>query len=112
MLCWTVVDGDLHQIYRAYLAAEGDLDGVDFFKWQIQVSRQQVAGAGRYQPQRNPGVGQPVGDVADCAITASTNDKVNLLCDGLSGHGAAWILGRGLQPQRVVSAVSLEVVLH
>ena len=83
-----------------------------FLKWKIQVSSQQVAGAGRYQPQRNPGVGQPVGDVADCAVPASTDDKVNLLRDGLFGHGSAWILDRSLQPQRVAPAVSLEAFLH
>ena len=66
----------------------------------------------KYQPQRNPAVGQTVGHVADGAVPASTDDKVNLFCDGLSGHGAAWILGRGLQPERVAPAVSLEAVLH
>ena len=105
MLWRTVVDSDPHQIYQAYLPAKGDLDGVDFLKWKIQVSSQQVAGAGRYQPQRNPGVGQTVSDVADCAVPAGTNDKINLLCDGLFGHGSARILGRGLQPQRVAPAV-------
>src|SRR5687768_285321 len=112
MLWCTVVDCDPDQIYRALLPVEGDVDGVSFFKWQVQVSCQQVAGASRYQPQRNPGAGQTVGDGADCAVPAGTNNKINLLCDGLSGHGAAGILGRGLQPQGVAPAVSLEAVLH
>src|SRR4029453_11914683 len=101
-----------HQIYRAYLAAEGDLDGVDLLKWKIQVPRQQVAGASRYQPQRNPAVGQPVGDLGDGAVPASTDDKINVCRDGLSSHCSAWILSRGLQPQRVAPAVSLQALLH
>src|SRR5688572_13373646 len=112
MLWCTVVDCDPDQIYRALLPVEGDVDGVSFFKWKVHVSCQQVAGASRYQPQRNPGVGQTVGDGADCAVAASTDDKIDLFCDGLLGHGAAWILGRGLQPQRVAPAVSLEAFLH
>src|SRR4249919_749794 len=36
-------------IYQAYLPVKGDLDGVYFLKWKVQVSSQQVAGAGRYQ---------------------------------------------------------------
>jgi len=37
-------------------------------------------------------VGQTVGYVADCAVPDSTNDKINLLRDGLPGHSSAWIL--------------------
>jgi hypothetical protein len=92
--------------------AKGDLDGVEFLEWQIEVSSQQVAGAGRYQSQRNPGVGQTVGNVADCAVASCTDDKINVLCDSLFGPGAAWVLGRGFQPQRVAPAVSLEAFLH
>ena len=39
MLRLPVVDGDLDQIYLAYLPGKGDLDSVDFLKWKIQVSR-------------------------------------------------------------------------
>jgi hypothetical protein len=50
MLWWMVVDSDVHQIHQAYLPGKGDLDGVYFLKRKVQVSCQQVAGAGRYQP--------------------------------------------------------------
>ncbi len=42
MLRLPVIDGDLDQIYLAYLPAKGDLDSVDFLKWKIQVSSQQM----------------------------------------------------------------------
>ena len=38
MLRRTVVDGELHQIHQAYLPVKGNLDGVHFPKWKIQVS--------------------------------------------------------------------------
>lgn len=112
MLRRTVVDSDPHQIYQADLPGKGNLDCVEFLKWKIEVSSQQVAGAGRYQSHRNPGVGQTVGDEADCAVPASADDKINLLCDGLFGHGSAWVLGRGFQPKRVAPALLVEVFLH
>jgi hypothetical protein len=111
MLRRTVVDSDLHQVNLAYLPAEGDLDGVCFLKWKIEVSSQQITGAGRHQAERNPGMGENVGYVADGAVPTSTNDKINLLRDGLSGHGAAWIIDRSLEPQRVHPALALEAVL-
>src|SRR4030095_6125488 len=58
------------------------------------------------------GGGEPVGDVGDVPPPASSNDTVNLLRDGLSGHGSAWILDRSLQPQRLPPALSLEAFLH
>ena len=50
MLWGTVVDSDPDQIYPALLSVEGDVDGVYFLKWKVQVSSQQVAGASWYQP--------------------------------------------------------------
>ena len=88
MLWWTVVDSDPDQIYRALLSVEGDLDGVRF-----------LGGRSRFRASRLPvpagtspnGIvaGQTVGYGADCAVAAGTNDKVNLRCDGQSGHGSA-----------------------
>ena len=44
---------------------------------KIQVSSEQIAGAGRNQPQRNPGGGQTVGHGADGAVPAGTDDKID-----------------------------------
>jgi hypothetical protein len=53
-------------------------------------------------------VGQSVGNSADGAVPASSNNKINVCCDGLSGDSSAWILDRCFQPQCVAPALLLE----
>jgi diacylglycerol kinase (ATP) len=60
--------------------------------------------------RRNPGVGQSVGDVADGAVAACTDDKIKLFCDGLGlvPAGTGNLLARNLDlPLEEVEAIEV-----
>ena len=67
---------------------------------QAEVAREQVAGAGRQDAERNTGVQQAGRHVAHRAVAAERGDHVDALVDRRPGLTEARVVGRRLQPQR------------
>jgi hypothetical protein len=66
---WSIINSDFDQVDGAGVAAKGDLDRRSFLQREIDITSEQVGGAGGYQPHRRPRMCQTVGDDAHRAVT-------------------------------------------
>ena len=77
---------------------QGQADGGVGVQGDGQVAGQEVAGAGGDEGHGHLGAGQLGGDGAHGAVAAGHHDQVDAGLQGATGHGAAGVVGGGLQP--------------
>ena len=94
------VAGDLDQVDRPVLAGEGDVDRGAQVERDVEVAGQQVAGAGRDDPDRDAGAGELGADLADGAVAAADQHQVGAGDRGGRGHAGAGVLDGRVVPRR------------
>ena len=95
-----VVAADLDQVDRPVLAVQRHVDRGPDVERDVEVAGQQVAGAGRHDPDRDAGAGELRTHLADGAVPAADEDQVGARHRGRLGHAGARVLDRRVVPRR------------